>query len=83
MNLILYADLGCVTCQRSRDLLDDIALVYPNLDVQVVEVDETKPLPSEIIAVPTFVLQGQVISMGNPTLEELTAIVGEAVPDNA
>ncbi len=83
MNLILYADVGCVTCERSRALLDDIVLVYPNLDVQVVEVDETKPLPIEVIAVPTFVLQGQVISMGNPTLAELIALIGEAVPDNA
>ena len=83
MNLTLYADVGCVTCQRSRVLLDDIAVVYPDLDIHVVEVDETEPLPDEVIAVPTFVLQDQVISMGNPTLEELIAVVEEAVLGNA
>ncbi len=83
MNLILYADLGCVTCERSRALLDDIVVVYPDLDVQVIEVDETQPLPDEIIAVPTFILQGQVISMGNPTFDQLIALVGQAVNKNA
>jgi hypothetical protein len=48
--------------------------------VQVVDLDEEQTaLPEFIVAVPTYVFQGRVIWLGNPSSEELVARLGEAI----
>jgi len=48
--------------------------------VQVVDLDaEQTPLPEFIVAVPTYVFDGRVVWLGNPSSEELFARLGEAV----
>lgn len=63
-----------------KAVLAELAAVrYSCVTVRVVDLDEElAPLPEFIVAVPTYVFEGRVIWLGNPSPEELFARLGEA-----
>ncbi len=48
----------------------EIAPEFPQLKVELVDIDGPKR-PQNIFAVPTYVLDGRIISLGNPYRDEL------------
>ena len=79
--LSIYVSTGCSSCRRARDIASSLQGLYPGVRVEVVET-ETAPegsLPESVVAVPAYVLDGALISLGNPnpvTLrEQLAALV--------
>ncbi len=73
MSLEIYVEAGCSTCERARELADQVARHYPKLAVDVVDISDTdREVPEAVFAVPTYVFNGAVISLGNPSYEELT-----------
>lgn len=78
--LKVYVSSHCANCSEARRLADVAAVRYPCVTVQVVDLDtEQATLPEFIVAVPTYVLDGRVVWLGNPSSEELFARLGEAV----
>lgn len=75
MRLDIYVASHCVGCQealRIAELARDIA----GLDVAVINLDHAtpaRPVPANVIAVPTYLLDGRVVSLGNPYREEFLA----------
>jgi hypothetical protein len=52
----------------------------PGVVVRVVDLDMDRiPPPDPIVAVPTYVLDGQIVSLGNPYPDDLFARLREAV----
>jgi hypothetical protein len=52
---------------------------YPGM-VQVIDLDlNIASLPERVVAVPTYLLDGRVVSLGNPDPEDLFARLREAV----
>ena len=73
MALEIYVEAGCSTCDRAWELADAMARLYPGISVDVVDIsDSAREVPDAIFAVPTYMLNGTVISLGNPSYEELT-----------
>jgi hypothetical protein len=75
---IYVAGSGCVPCGRARELGRTVAAEYPSIDVEVIDLATVPPgeVPDAVVAVPTYLLDGAVISMGNPresTLREKLA----------
>jgi hypothetical protein len=86
VDVAVGADVGVAVAVGARKrfspkaVLAELAAVrYPCVTVQVVDLDEElAPLPEFIVAVPTYVFEGRVIWLGNPSPEELFARLGEA-----
>ena len=74
MSLEIYVEAGCSTCDRAWELADAMACLYPGISVDVVDISDTgREVPEAVFAVPTYMLDGQVISLGNPSYEELAS----------
>ena len=80
---IYLSSSGCIPCSRARELGSALIDAYPEVQVELVDVGLLSPdeVPEAVVAVPTYVLDGVVISMGNPreaTLREMLASTGVA-----
>lgn len=51
-------------------IIADVVVQFAGVKVEMLDTAVT-PLPENVFAVPTYLLNGRVISLGNPTREEL------------
>jgi hypothetical protein len=73
-HLDVYVSSHCANCVEACLLAEEAAVMYPALAVRVIDLDaNTAPRPEYIVAAPTYVLNGRVISLGNPYRDELFA----------
>ncbi len=70
VKLQVYISEDCWTCAESRRIVAEIAPQFPQLSVELVDM-ETPDRPPNVFAVPTYVLDGRVISLGNPYRDDL------------
>ena len=78
--LDVYVANHCPNCADTLALADEAAARFSDLVVRVIDLEHDQgPLPDHIVAVPTYVLDGRTISLGNPDPEELFARLGGAV----
>ena len=78
--LDIYVSSHCSNCAEARLLAHEAAAVFPAVSVHVIDLDMTEaPAPEYVVAAPTYVLNGRVISLGNPYREELFTYLLEAV----
>ena len=76
--LDIYVSQGCSSCGRARDIAASLDGLYPGVQVKVVETEAAPEgsLPDSVVAVPAYLLDGTLISLGNPnpaTLHEQLA----------
>ena len=70
--LAIYVSTGCLGCERAHALAALVRSGHPQVDVDVIDVDEQGiDVPESVIAVPTYLLDGVVISLGNPDPDAL------------
>jgi alkyl hydroperoxide reductase subunit AhpF len=79
--LDVYVSSECPNCGEAVPLAEEAAVRYPNIVVRVIDLDQLdgNPPPDPVVAVPTYLLDGRVVSLGNPHPEELFALLHEAV----
>ena len=75
--LDVYIEDSCWACAESRRIVADIAPIVPNVDIKLRNLDDQRR-PSTVFATPTYVLDGRVIYLGNPTREELIQKLNQA-----
>ena len=63
--LTVYIADDCWSCAETLRILDDVAPLFPDLALNVVNTQQ-EPLPDGVFAVPTYLLNNKVISLGNP-----------------
>jgi thiol-disulfide isomerase/thioredoxin len=77
--LQVYVSSECLNCDEALSLAEEAAARYPDVVVRVIDLDlNGSPPPDPVVAVPTYVLNGRVVSLGNPYPEELFARLFEA-----
>jgi hypothetical protein len=80
VELDVYVENGCRICERAIQIAREVEEAYPLMAVRVRRAKEA-PEAEDIFAVPTFVLNGRVISLGNPDWSDLRrAIESEVGP---
>lgn len=67
--LHVYIADDCWSCQETRRIVADVTGQFPEIRVELRDMNQD--WPDDVFAVPTYVLNGRVISLGNPTREEL------------
>jgi hypothetical protein len=72
VSLEIYVEDGCMVCRRSLELAQHVERVFPEVSLAVIDLSEDGGRHRDLaVAVPTFVLNGRRISLGNPSLQEL------------
>ena len=70
--LDIYVAEHCFGCTETRRLAEAAASRFPALSVHVVDLDrEPGAHPEGLVAVPTYMLDGQVVCLGNPEPSDL------------
>jgi thiol-disulfide isomerase/thioredoxin len=70
--LEVFVERGCEACRRAIELAELAQRRFPTVSVVVVNIaDQTHEQPEQVFAVPTFLLDGQILSLGNPRPAEL------------
>jgi len=67
----------CAGCDTARRLASELAqLGLPGVTITVVDLSEPGVVrPAPVFAVPTYVLDGRIISLGNPEFEWIVDVV--------
>ncbi|MCP4418165.1 MAG: hypothetical protein GY805_16205 [Chloroflexi bacterium] len=77
--LTVYISDDCWSCEETYRILDEVTSQFPTLTVSLVNTRQ-EPMPDGVFAVPTYVLNGNIISLGNPSraslAQKLTALFG-------
>ena len=82
VRLDVYVEAGCPSCKRALKIAQEVDEVYPDMTVTVIDVAEADGQPADVFAVPTFVLNGAVVSLGNQKRTDLhRAIEGLLDPE--
>jgi hypothetical protein len=70
MHLEVYVTEDCSTCAEAQ-IIAEQAQTIPHLRVSVIYVGKARqPPPDNVVAVPTYLLDGRVVSLGNPDRQE-------------
>ena len=82
LRLNVYVSGHCFGCPEARRLAGVIAERFDAVSVRVVDLDvEPAARPERVIAVPAYVLDGRLISLGNPRQGDLLQHIEHAVAD--
>ena len=69
-HLQVYITEDCWTCQEAVRIVEEMQGEFPDADIELLDMEDPSR-PEEVFAAPTYVLDGQVISLGNPRRETL------------
>jgi len=74
LSLQVYVAEWCPGCKEAREMARIMSALFPNLQVQVVDIDEPgTQIPPSVFAIPTYLLNGELLWLGNPRREEAIA----------
>lgn len=83
MRLVIYISDHCDNCAEALRL-SELARQLPGAHVRVVNLDtSTDPVPARVVAVPTYVLDGCIVSLGNPYPDDLLRMLKQAAGEGA
>ena len=71
VTLQVYVKHGCETCDRARKIAHLVDEEFPKVSVEIVDMNESQPQRDDVFAVPTYVLEDHVLSLGNPQENDL------------
>lgn len=80
MDLKVYIIEHCWGCQEAQALAEEMRQEFPELGVEIIDLNGAGvEKPEAVFATPTFILDGRVVSLGNPKLEDLRGWIEEAL----
>ncbi len=78
--LVLYIDENCPSCASAVEVAERARVEFPHVDVSVVDLGvSSEDQPDGVFAVPTFLLEGTVVSLGTPSWERLAPLLEVAL----
>ncbi|MGH8940936.1 MAG: thioredoxin family protein, partial [Actinomycetes bacterium] len=78
--LRIYVAPGCAGCRTALTLAEAARQTRPDHPVEVIDLADQpdQPLPPGVLGTPTYLLDDEVISLGNPDLNELLSRLDSA-----
>ena len=71
--LKIFVNEDCPGCVEARAIATHIEQGYPDLDVEIIDVNrDPAAVPEKVFATPTYILDDRIVSLGNPSLEDIT-----------
>jgi len=69
VSLKIYISDDCWSCQETYRIIADISPQFPDVSIEVIDIANDRP--SNVFAVPTYIIDSRVVFLGNPTRAEL------------
>ncbi len=69
--LQIVVSRDCAICEESRSIAVQMRGMFPLLQVDIIELDGGRSIPDGVVATPTYLLDGTVVSLGNPRPKDL------------
>jgi hypothetical protein len=80
--LDVYLADCCYGCAEARALADNISTQFPSLQVEIFDLDDPDiERPASVFAVPTFLLDGELLWLGNPRREDAVTELAHYLAD--
>lgn len=70
VKLEIFVMDDCWSCEESRRIAAETQARFPRVEVALLDLESDRR-PPEVFAAPTYVLDGKIVSLGNPRREEL------------
>jgi len=71
--LKIFVAGNCPGCVEARAIATHIEQGYPHLDVEIVDINnDPAAVPEKVFATPTYILDDRIVSLGNPSLEDVS-----------
>ena len=68
VELVIYVSSHCSVCAYAYEVSEDIKQRFPDVNLKLVDMESTtEPIPETVFATPTYLLNGRVWSLGNPS----------------
>jgi disulfide oxidoreductase YuzD len=83
LRLQVYTSSHCVNCEEAKRLAQTVARMFPDVAVEVIDLDLTPGRSADVYAVPTYVLNNEVCYLGNPSLEDLYRTLRQKTGDHS
>lgn len=81
--LRIYIASDCFSCEEAILVTPKIAQQFSSLLIEIVNLDDPEAIkPENVFAVPTYVLDGRIISLGNLHCDQLFAKISNALSNN-
>lgn len=81
LRLAIYVNRYCANCSYALEVAAYIRIHFPQVEVRVIDLETTaEPPPDAVFATPTYLLDGRVWSLGNPSRQQIEAAFGAATP---
>lgn len=75
--LDVYISETCWSCDEARQIVADMRPQFPGTTIELRDIGDERR-PSNVFATPTYVLDGRIIFLGNPTRDQLREILAKA-----
>lgn len=80
--LAIYLSNHCPTCAYAYSVAEAIQRDFPAVHVRLINLNETaEAIPEAIFATPTYLLNGRIWSLGNPSPEKINATFRNLPPN--
>ena len=70
VTLQVYIAETCWVCAEAQRIVADVAPRFPEVKIELLDLNKVER-PAAVFAAPTYVLNGRVIFLGNPTRQQL------------
>jgi len=72
----------CLGCEEAISIANEAAARFPKFTVEVIDISQDGvKSPKEVFAVPTYLLNGRILYLGNPNRLELFERLGEKLEE--
>jgi len=81
MRLEIVVAPDCVGCSEARSIAEEVRGRFTSVEVHLVELGGDRPIPKQVVATPTYLLDGAVVSLGNPRRDTLLRLIRRRLND--
>lgn len=79
--LELYISAHCPNCVYAVEIAKFIRAQFPTVTLRIIDIHQTtEQIPEAVFATPTYLLNGRVWSLGNPSHAQIAAAWGALSP---
>jgi len=80
----IYVAEHCVICEYAYEVADSIRTDFPDVDLRIIDLSQTsEAIPDAVFATPTYLLNGRLWSLGNPSPQDVQERLSAALNDAA
>jgi len=78
----IYVAEHCMICEYAYEVADSIRTDFPHVDLRIINLSKTtEAIPEAVFATPTYLLNGRLWSLGNPSPEDVQERLSPALDD--